>query len=584
MNIQAKPYKSSNQTYTADGSKADNVSGKPLVSDAENLTEGQVFKGEMIDIRNTEVTIGLENGSILKATLAENVNVYIGQQLFFEVKSSQGSQVEIRPFTGLGQENPAVLRALEAAGMQKNDKNTALVTILMEQGMPIDKQTLQTMQRESLLYPDANLSTIVQLHKANLLVNQENIQQLEQYQSLENRLLTSIKNLTEEFPSMFEHWTDQASEKEVSSLHQNLIKSFFFEEQQISQTDYEPDTQFSDNKISAKPAPDGRVEKFANPSELRDILAETPTQKNTLFEPVIETKSNQKSQEIVESLQNNTVSLQTKQAPTLQQLLSDVERSTLADECKELGLDQEFCKQLKEGNVTIKDFFSMLSKQISLLEEEKEPLKKLFQSQEYIQLFKRGMKEQWLLKPEDITKDTIEKFYEKLDRQSQELKNHLQDMGQEDTNTFKQVTTLRNNLEFMQQLNVNYTFFQMPLKFKDQEANSDLYVYMNKRKLDEKEGPYRAMLHLDMEILGQTDVWLTLDGNMVTAKFTLEDKDSEHIVGKHMNQLKKQLEQTGYRLQASVEPKEEENDFVKDFLEQEQSNISMKRGAFDVRM
>jgi hypothetical protein len=65
----------------------------------------------------------------------------------------------------------------------------------------------------------------------------------------------------------------------------------------------------------------------------------------------------------------------------------------------------------------------------------------------------------------------------------------------------KEVTNLRQNIDFMNQLNQMYTYIQLPLKMSNKTANGELYVFTNKRSLVKENGAVSALLHLNMENL-----------------------------------------------------------------------------------
>ena len=88
-------------------------------------------------------------------------------------------------------------------------------------------------------------------------------------------------------------------------------------------------------------------------------------------------------------------------------------------------------------------------------------------------------------------------------------------------------------MSFMEQLNHQMIYAQMPLRLSNQNANSELYVYADKRKLMQKKDGVSVMLHLDMDHLGQTDVKIDLKGSHVNARFYFNDEESVNLVSGH---------------------------------------------------
>ena len=145
---------------------------------------------------------------------------------------------------------------------------------------------------------------------------------------------------------------------------------------------------------------------------------------------------------------------------------------------------------------TPEEFLQKLQTQLEQMKNlPKQELEQLFSGKEYQKLLKEAIGKQWFIQPEQVGKEnTVKELYEKLQDQMGRLEefakqNHLEHTG------FKQaVSTVRNNIEFMNQINHIYNFVQIPLKMQMQNVNSQLYVYSNKKNLRDPEGELSAFL------------------------------------------------------------------------------------------
>ena len=88
-------------------------------------------------------------------------------------------------------------------------------------------------------------------------------------------------------------------------------------------------------------------------------------------------------------------------------------------------------------------------------------------------------------------------------------------------------------------LNNMYAYAQIPFRTDTNEANSELFVYMNKKKMNEVKDNISALLHLDMKFLGPTDVHVSLRGNNVHTKFYVEDEESAKIIDEQWDHANK---------------------------------------------
>lgn len=250
------------------------------------------------------------------------------------------------------------------------------------------------------------------------------------------------------------------------------------------------------------------------------------------------------------------------------------------------------------SQLTAKEFLDSLAKQLEsgqLPGERKELLSRLFLSKEYHTLLKDAAKQQWTLQPQDLRpgpenrpEGKIAELYQRLERQMGQLQQLADKAGMNTGQLSESASQIRNNIEFMHQVNQMYTYVQIPLKLAGQNAHSDLYVYTNKRNLRKQSGELSAFLHLDLENLGSTDVSIKMLDQNVNTKFFLDDDASYDLIEEHLPELKRRLEKMGYHCAVSIEHNEKNVDFVEDFLKKGQPAKSASFGAiqrysFDVR-
>ena len=180
-------------------------------------------------------------------------------------------------------------------------------------------------------------------------------------------------------------------------------------------------------------------------------------------------------------------------------------------------------------------------------------VKDLFSNKGYQKLLESVMEEQWLLGPEDVkSKDKVSDLYAKLERQMGQIEKVLKATGNTDSLLSQTTQQIRGNMEFMHEVNQIYNYIQLPLKFENQNANGDLYVYTNKKKPRDPDGELSAFLHLDMEHLGSTDVIVKMKNKAVSTDFTFDNDTSFSLVQKYLPILEEKLRAKGYSCNATV--------------------------------
>ncbi len=230
----------------------------------------------------------------------------------------------------------------------------------------------------------------------------------------------------------------------------------------------------------------------------------------------------------------------------------------------------------------------LLRQMMGAIEQGKDPdsgaVKKLFSSEEFKGLMKQAMAEQWMLTPEQLKEEgAVKELYQRLSRQMADLQQTLAQAGKEGAALAKTAQSVQGNLEFMNQLNQAYAYVQLPLKLRQQNAHSDLYVYTNKKNLRDKEGDLSALLHLDLEHLGATDIYVKMHGAAVQTDFYLADELSFRLISGLTGQLAERLEQKGYTCEIKVENRKPQKHTVQEFLEQEKPQGKLHRYSFDVK-
>ena len=210
---------------------------------------------------------------------------------------------------------------------------------------------------------------------------------------------------------------------------------------------------------------------------------------------------------------------------------------------------------------------------------------KLFGSKEFAAILKNRAEKQWLLEPEQLREASkVSDLYERLDHQMKQMENVMKAAGVTQNSFVQTAADIRSNIEFMNQIKHVYTYLQLPLKLSGQNASGDLYVYTNKKNLNDPEAELTAFLHLDLDNLGSTDVSIRMKDKNVKTNFYIADDASYDLIEKHLPVLEKRLAQKGYRCSITMSKEEKKVEFVEDFLQRDMPQAgTLHRYSFDVR-
>ena len=525
-----------------------------LVSSIRDLTAGNIFEGTVNSIKDGKVVLGLSNGTLINARLDASMQLLQGQSMFFQVKSNNGETIAIRPYmVGGNGGNPTLLNALNAAGLPVTEKYLNLANNLMQEHMPIDKNTMHQMARILMANPDMSVNTLVQMKKLNLPVTNEMVAQFENYVDDSSAVHKALDSFISDLPNVMEG-KDMPLEqlKSLDSQLLMIVVDGMEEQVQVPTANAvipaETDGTVQQSMVLKENFVQGELSQGVASSDVENVI--------------IQKESVQQSNSVAESTQNAT------KENVLRLIQTTFGETGIATEDSPAVLLNKLAH------------FIVTSETVS-----KEGLQTLFSSKDMQQFLRDALENQMYLTPEEVADvDKVKKLYERLESKTQRLEGALQQAGLQETPLAQTVTETRGNIEFMNQLNQAYTYVQIPLKMTGQNASGQLYVYTNKRDLSDPDKELSAFLHLDMDHLGSTDVSVKMLHKKVDTKFYMESDQAFDLIKAHMSELEERLRKKGFDAKIYVENEGKKVNFLDDFLKKDTpSTGQVHRYSFDVR-
>lgn len=556
-----------------------------LTGTLSSLQTGNVFEGTVTDISDGQVLLTLANGEKISARLEGQIQLQLNQAMFFEVKSNTQTQIAIKPYLNGDSSNPTLLKALMQAGMGVTTDNLEMVRTMMEEQLPIDKNSLNQMMRQLAMFPKAEPSVIAQMNKLGIPVTEANVQQFSNYKADTAAIMKELENVLEQLPKSIAGEGDTAGQMTAKNMQ---LMDILFGGETIEQSQ---DTGAKAQELLAKTADGSVVIKNGTEQQAADIAKELQQRLSTAEDGMQQTSA------AGEGIQQADAAKQAegRQMPaatqgSLGEILGKEGAASLEQQLKALETDGKQVLFDKNGNLntgmSAEEFLKNLNQLFKENEfPQKEALFKLFSGKEYQTILKKAVENQWYLEPQETgSKETIEKLYNRLQTQMNRLDEFIKQAGSGTEGLQKAVADVRGNIEFMNQINQIYNFVQLPLKMNGQNVNSELYVYTNKNNPRDMDGELSAFLHLDMDHLGSTDISVKMKGTAVKTNFYMADDASYELILAHAEELAERLENKGYQCQIEVKSEEKDMDFVEDFLKHDMPSAGkVYRYSFDVR-
>lgn len=506
------------------------------------LVPGQTLRGEVVSREGNNAQIRLLQDVLVDAKVDADIRLELGQNITFQVKNN-GQTLNLSPlFTNMATEG-TVLKALDMASLPVNENTVAMTKQLMDAGLPIDKNTLQQIWHESNAFPDAEILDLVNLHRLELPVTEENITQMASYRNLTHQLTAGIAETGESLTNMLQGLVESGDIEQAATIYSEVLELLAFEDAAGETVTGQQQTE--------GPLPEPGVDVTVTPEEAEQMPVKpsatapeaVPGQKTIIEEPTETAPDNG------QTIKENPGAEKTQEAPQLQNLQ----------------------KLLKQGLET---------KDIPLL-------RSILHNSKVAELPAKLLADRWSIKPEDVeSPEKVEELYQKLGKQLKGLSNLLEENGQRGSSAYQNVTNLSQNVDFLQQINQTYAYIQLPLHLRQGEHKTgELFVYTNKKNLARKDGQVSALLHLDMEHLGPLDVYVALKDTKVSTKFYVQNDAILDYLEANMDVLTERLQKRGYdcKCETTLHTELQQTAQAMTPLLKTEGSVPVAQYAFDVR-
>lgn len=193
--------------------QANTLSNYGTTTRIKSISIGQIVKGEVTDLRNTEVVVTLEDNTIVAGKLENGNWLAIGETAAFRVLSASQEAIvlEALPKSNMALANSTIQKALEEAGFPKNQRNQQIVLELMKNQLPIHKQGIQSVLQQVLQHKDIEIPTLVLMQKHHIPITTENAVQLEHYMNREHSIATQLKDFSQNLTSYIKNIAQKSS-------------------------------------------------------------------------------------------------------------------------------------------------------------------------------------------------------------------------------------------------------------------------------------------------------------------------------------------------------------------------------------
>ncbi len=593
--------------------------GPVLHGENVSLQTGETVSGKVVALNGDKVTLELPGGVELSAKLEGNMDLKEGQMVAFTAKNTTSGGLVLSPlFTNMNQGLMAQ-NALSSAGLPVNSMTLSMTSAMMDGEMPISRENLTAMFRSVSHFPESSPQTIVEMNHLGIPVDAENIEHFTAFKNYESQVTDGLRAIASDIPNVIQDLIGKGNDQGAANLLGDVLY--------VINHDADVETQEVQSQTMADGMPQEFVDKQTMLAEDKVLLKNAETMTDTLKDIANQSMEQPIKEEILSESENKVPSEQTlknvisdltkdipmaeqntmvKDLPNFEQQGSLNQTQTLSAEInsakpsdvlppalksevmqllKESGMDESIIQNYEKTD----DFTPVLKAAETLLRKEglTQPLKELVENPGFQKQLESAFVNQIILKPEDVSKNSVEKLYHKLHNQVEGILQTLQEASPEASSLKTDLSNMSGNMDFMHQMNQTFQYVQIPLKMAGSETTGDLYVYTNKKHLAKSDGSVSALLHLDMTHLGPLDVYASLNpGNQVFTRFYVADDDVLSFLENHMDELTTKLTERGFKVKAETSLHDSNSDIpsiLKEPKESESKEVLLDKLSFDMR-
>ena len=516
-----------------------------------------------IRLDEQRVTVYDDMRSQIQQTDTESTAVRVNESAQNVLKAPEMAENQ----AAAGGVNAAVQKALEEAGLPKNERNSGIVRQMLENQMSIDKDSLSRVVQQANMFREADISTLLLMNKNNMPVTHFTAAQLQAYINNEQNLSEQIGNVIN---SLMEYLADDAASgtpaANIGVLElltgtgevpaETTAQAAEVTAAQVAAENIESLAGGEANVMNVLMTGQGGSEAViaaagqgaaANVEEAEVLnMLQTESVTNVINELGTDAEgsganwmngfgtdeSGLTSDAFSEyNMDNGSLTANAgseNQAPQqgvpLSTLLSESEINELNNLQSRLFGKEAAATSDADSTQVLKNIYENIN---NLSEAE---LKELFMSEPYRKLVGKALGEKFTLNADDIdSADSINDYY----KETFKALSKLQEMVGKDSAMADKLSKPMDNMKFMDTLNNVFPYIQLPLKLNEGNTHGELYVFKKGRNNADPGDSKSVLLHLDMDSLGPTDVHMELKSGFLKLRFYCENELSKNILSDH---------------------------------------------------
>lgn len=196
-----------------------------VARNAASLHLGDVLRGEITDLRNNEISITLEDNTVVRAQIPDSASYSIGQTGTFRLTNIAGNTIYLENIsTGYTDTEIALInKALEEANLPVTERNQTTVKALMDNLLPINRESIQSLMQQSYDLKTEDMNTIAVMKRLMMEMNADSVEQFSNYRNDNYQLLERLQDFSQSIPSLLHTLASDGPADAVAAFGKSLL-------------------------------------------------------------------------------------------------------------------------------------------------------------------------------------------------------------------------------------------------------------------------------------------------------------------------------------------------------------------------
>lgn len=196
-----------------------------VAKSASALHVGDILRGEITDLRNNEISITLEDNTVVRAQIPDSASYSIGQTGSFRLTDISGSTLYLENISmGYNDTELALInKALDEANLPATEHNQATVKALMDNLLPINRESIQKLMQQSYDYQTDDMNTLAVMNRLMMKMDIDSVAQFSNYRNDNYQLLERLQHFSADIPSLLGALAENGPADAVAIFGKSLL-------------------------------------------------------------------------------------------------------------------------------------------------------------------------------------------------------------------------------------------------------------------------------------------------------------------------------------------------------------------------